>query len=207
MLAYYLMNNREFPQECFDNFEEWSKSCIQKWDTYQHSRSVLLKKLANEKSYFIDELIKKDALPLENGELFAKELMTLDRFERRNIASDLFEIVDRYQNTPNCLARRHYIINDILFLFIYYSHDKTEKEKDCILQLAQEVYAYKFRPNKVLLLAATDNLEQWKFGLFETQKEDTTDEQRKHYDRIIDVLGWFKNTQKIYKENKEYPDE
>lgn len=92
LLAYYLMNNRCFPQECYNgDFDEWSKSCVGKWNTYMASRSVILKKLADEKSYFIDELIKNDVLPLENGESFAKELMTLDRFERRNIASDLLK--------------------------------------------------------------------------------------------------------------------
>ncbi|MBV5283881.1 MAG: 30S ribosomal protein THX [Paludibacter sp.] len=208
LLAYYLMNNREFPQECFNgNFEEWSKSCIGKWDTYLYSRSVLLKKLADEKSYFIDELIKNDALPLEHGELFAKELMTLDRFERRNIASDLFEVVIKYQTIPDCLARRHYIINDILFLFVYYPPNKTEEEKDLILQKAQEIYAYKFNPNKVLLLAATNNMQQWKFGLFETQKAEPTEKQKKYYDIMIKKFGWFKELQEIHKENKEYPDE
>lgn len=208
LLAYYLMNNREFPLECFNgNFEEWSNSCVGKWETYLSNRSVLLKKLADEKSYFIDELIKNDVLPLENGELLAKELMTLDRFDRRNIASNLFEIVDQYQDVPDCLARRHFIINDILFLFIYYPPNKTEEEKDAILQKAQEIYAYKFRPNKVLLLAATNNMNQWKFGLLGTQKAEPTDKQKEYYDKMIDSFGWFKDVQEIHKENKEYPDE
>jgi ribosomal protein L30 len=209
LLAFYLMNAREFPKECYNNsFEEWSKICIGKWEQYLSSSSVFLKKLADKKSYFIDELVKNDVLPLVDGELLAKELMTLSRFERRNIAANLFEIVKKYQCENDYFARRHTINdNNTMFLFVYYPPNKTEAEKDELLKITQEIYAYKFHPNKIILLAATNQLKQWKFSLFETQNTDPTNEQQEYYDKLIEYFGWFKSIDEYHKENKEYPDE
>lgn len=74
------------------------------------------------------------------------------------------------------------------------------------MKKTQEIYAYKFRPKKVLLLAATNDIQQWKFGLLETQKEEPTGDQKRYYDKMITQFGWFKELQEILKENKEYPD-
>lgn len=134
LLAFYLMNNREFPEECFNgNFEEWSKSCNGKWDAYLKNRSVLLKKLADEKSYFIDDLIKNDVLRLEHGEKFAKELMTLSRFERRNIANNLYEMLQKYQGTENDFSRRHHIAENgtCFYMFTILQKKKVKMLMPC----------------------------------------------------------------------------
>ena len=212
LLAYYLMNNREFSQECFSgNFEEWTISCNGNWDTYLSSRSVLLKKLADEKSYFIDELIKNDVLPLEHGERFAKELMTLSRFERRNIANNLYEMLQKYQGTDNDFSRRHHITeNGTLFLYVYYPPKEKSEDVDAMLDRAAELYGYKYQPKRVLYLGVTDNLKQWKFGLTEFKDdefENLTKGQIEFYENVIAKAGWFSNMKITQVENKEYPDE
>lgn len=212
LLAYYLMNNREFAQECFSgNFEEWTKTCNGKWDTYLSSRSVLLKKLADEKSYFIDELIKNDVLPLEHGEKFAKELMTLSRFERRNISNNLYEMLQRYQETENDFSRRHHITeNGTLFLYVYYPSKEKSENVDAMLGHAAELYGYKYQPKRVLYLGVTDNFKQWKFGLTEfkdNEFENLPKGQIEFYEKVIAKTGWFSNMTITQVENKEYPDE
>ena len=212
LLAYYLMNNREFPKECFDgNFEEWTKSCKGKWNTYLSSRSVLLKKMADEKSYFIDELIKTDVLPLEHGEKLAKELMTLSRFERRNIANNLHEMLQKYQGTENDFSRRHHIAdNGTLFLYVYYPFKEKSENVDAMLGHAAELYGYKYQPKRVLYLGVTDDFKQWKFGLTEFKDdefENLSKGQIEFYEKVIAETGWFSNMTMTHVENKEYPDE
>ena len=207
LLAYYLMNNREFAQECFSgNFEEWTKTCNGKWDTYLSSRSVLLKKLADEKSYFIDELIKNDVLPLEHGEKFAKELMTLSRFERRNISNNLYEMLQRYQETENDFSRRHHITeNGTLFLYVYYPSKEKSENVDPMLGHAAELYGYKYQPKRVLYLGVTDNFKQWKFGLTEfkdNEFENLPKGQIEFYEKVIAKTGWFSNMTITQVENK-----
>lgn len=212
LLAYYLMNNRKFSEECYHGkFEEWSKSCKGKWDTYLGSRSVLLKKLADGNSYFIDELIKTDVLPLEHGEKIAEILMTLGRFERRNIANNLFEMVDKYQGTENDFSRRHHVDeNGTLFLYVYYPPNQSSKGVDKMLGHAAELYGYKFNPKRVLYLAATENMRQWKFGLTEfgdDEFENLSLDQIDFYEGVIKNIGWFSNMTISHVENKECPDE
>ena len=212
LLAYYLMNNRGFPEECYNGkLEQWTKSCKGRWNTYLNSRSVLLKKLADGNSYFIDELIKTDVLPLEHGEKIAEILMTLARFERRNIANNLFEMVGRYQGTENDFSRRHHIDeNGTLFLYVYYPPNQSSKDVDETLGHAAELYGYKFNPKRVLYLAATENMRQWKFGLTEfgdTEFENLSQGQIDFYEGVIKNIGWFSNMTMTHVENKEYPDE
>lgn len=203
LLAHYLSNARDFKKELYINFEEETSKLKGKWEIYDKDKQVLLKRLEDEKSYFIDELIKNDVLKLTNGELLAKELMTLSRFERRIIAQNLFEIVNKYQNEKDFLARRFTTYNDIGFLFIYYPIERPQNEIDKILELAQQIYAYKYDCKKLVLLAASLGLKQWKFGLF--QSTEVTSEAKIYLEKLIKAFGWFTSEMVINRNIKEYP--
>lgn len=203
LLAHYLTNARDFKKELHINFEEESSKLKGQWEIYDKDKQVLLKRLEDEKSYFIDELIKNDVLKLYNGELLAKELMTLSRFERRIIAQNLFEIVNKYQNEKDFLARRFARYNDVGFLFIYYPIERPEVEIDKMLELAQQIYAYKYSCKKLVLLAASSGLKQWKFGLFESTE--VTPEVKIYLEKLIISCGWFKSEMVIKRNIKEYP--
>ncbi|PKB42258.1 hypothetical protein AX016_0422 [Cellulophaga sp. RHA19] len=205
LLAQFLMNKREFSNELIADFENETESLKTKWDSYIQSKSVFIKKLEDEKSYFIDELIKNDVLKLPNGELLAKELMTLSRFERRIIAQNLFEIVEKNEDKADFLARRFLKYNGIGFLFIYYPIEKTQEEIDFILQKAQELYAYYHNSNKVVLLAASKGLKQWKFGLF--QATELNEQIENYLQELAKTFGWFQNEKRTERIIKEYPDE
>lgn len=204
LLAHYLTNAREFKKELNENFENETNSLNGKWESYNNDRQVFLKRLEDEKSYFIDDLIKNDVLKLSNGELLAKELMTLSRFERRIISQNLFEIVEKYQNEDDFFARRFAIYNGVGFLFIYYPAERNQTEIDTILKLAQEIYAYKYNCEKVVLLASNKGMKQWKFGLFNSTK--VTKQAKEYLENLIQKFGWFTNVQVINRNIKEYPE-
>jgi hypothetical protein len=205
LLAHFLMNKREFSNELISDFEKETESLKNKWDSYLQNRSVFIKKLEDEKSYFIDELIKNDVLKLPNGELLAKELMTLSRFERRIISQNLFELVEKNQNRDDFLARRFTKYNGIGFLFIYYPIEKPQEEIDFILKKAQELYAYYHNSSKIVLLAASKGLEQWKFSLF--QASVLNDEIENYLQELAKNFGWFQNEKRTARIIKEFPDE
>jgi hypothetical protein len=205
LLAHYLMNVRTFSQKLSDDFENETKLLVDNWEKYTQNKSVIFKKLVDEKSYFIDDLIKKDVLKLANGELLAKELMTMSRFERRIISTHLFEIVTKYQHNDDFLARRYTEYNGIGFLFIYYPIEKTQQEIDLVLDLAPELYANQHNIKRIVVLGASKNMKQWKFRLFEAAEQDA--EGKKKLDKIAKDAGWFKNEKRIEREIKEYPDE
>jgi len=205
LLASYLMNKREFPTEIIDNFKEGTKSIRNKWKVYLNNRSVILKKMAEEKSYFIDQLVKNDVLKMPDGESLAKELMTLDRFERRRIARNLYEIVEKYEDKDDFIARRFVEYNSVGFLFIYYPIEKTQEEINLLLEKAMELYSYFHNSNKIVLLAASKGLKQWKFSLFKAFE--VTPEIEKYMIKLANVLGWFKNEKRTIQQEFEYPDQ
>lgn len=205
LLASYLMNKREFPVEIVKDFNLGTHSIKNKWQEYLNNRSVILKKLADEKSYFIDRLVENDVLKMPGGELLAKELMTLDRFERRRIAKNLYEIVEKYEDKDDFVARRFTEYNNVGFLFIYYPIEKTQAEIDFLLKKAMELYSYFHNSKKIVLLAASKGLKQWKFSLF--LANEVTPEIEKYMRKIANIFGWFKDEKKIINNEAEYPDE
>ena len=204
LLASFLMNKREFPDKILKDFKFGTQSIKNKWQDYLNNRSVILKKLADEKSYFIDRLVKNDVLKMPDGELLAKELMTLDRFERRRIARNLYEIVEKYEHIDDFVARRFTEYNNVGFLFIYYPIEKPQEEIDFLLKKAMELYSYFHNSKKIVLLAASKGLRQWKFSLFIANE--VTPEIEKYMRKIADIFGWFKNEKRIIQNESEYPD-
>ncbi|WKL50470.1 hypothetical protein Q1W71_12015 [Flavobacterium pectinovorum] len=205
LIAQYLMNAREFPEELLKDFENFTKSLQGKWQRYHANKDVILKKIEEENSYFIDRLVKTDVLPLENGELLAKEFMTMSRFERRIMANSLFELVNKYEGNQDVLARRYTVFNGIGFLFVYYPIERDEKEIDAILFSAQQLYSYFKKDNKIVMLAASRGMKQWKFGLF--QATEMTDGAEKYLQALALQFGWFQNEKRVERNIKEYPNE
>lgn len=205
LLAYFLMNNREFYEELYLDFENQTKKLKNHWEKYNSNRSVFLKRLANERSYFIDDLIRVDVLKLDDGELLAAELMTLSRFERRLIANNLFEIVDKYRNKNDFLARRFMKYNGVGFLFIYYPIERPQEAINFITQKALQLYSYFHKANKIVLLAAAQNMVQWKFGLF--LASEITPKIELQLIKTAKDFGWFQNEKISETYIDEYPDE
>jgi hypothetical protein len=205
LIAHYLMNAREFPEALIKDFENFTKSLQGKWQKYHANKDVLLKKLEEEKSYFIDHLVKTDVLPLKDGELLAKEFMTMSRFERRIMANNLFELVNKYEGQEGILARRYTVFNGIGFLFIYYPIEKEQKEIDAILFSAQQLYAYFKKNDKIVMLASTRGMKQWKFGLF--QASEITEIAENYLQNLAAQFGWFQNEKRIERNITEYPNE
>lgn len=205
LLASYLMNKRIFPAELFLAFEDQTLKLKDEWQNYISNKSVILKKLADEKSYFIDELIRNDVLKLDGGDLLAAELMTMSRFERRIVANNLFEVVGKFQDKDDFLARRFASYNGVGFLFMYYPIERPQQEIDYITQKAMELYSYFYNTSKIVLLAAAKDLVQWKFALYESST--LTPEIESYFKEIAKQFGWFKNVEIISKDVKEYPDE
>lgn len=206
LLGHFLMNKRSFSDDLFQDFEKETEQLKGKWEEYLENRSVLLKKLEDEKSYFIDKIVKEDILHLENGEELAKELMTLSRFERRIMATQLFSIVEKYRDKKGVLGRLYTEHNGIGFLFLYYPPEQSEKEVDLVVnEIAPKSYACKHNVKKVVVLACTKDLSQWKFGLYVAG--DLDENEKKKLEHFWDKAGWFKDEKKRETEYKEYPNE
>lgn len=139
-------------------------------------------------------MVKENILPMQDGELLAKKFMTMSRFERRVLANNLFELVTKYENEKDFLARRFTVFNGVAFLFVYYPIERTQKEIDQILLYAQQLYAYYKNTDQIVLLAASKGIKEWKFGLF--QSTEITQDAEKYLKALSKQLVWFQNEKK-----------
>ncbi len=207
LLSEFLVNVRSFPfSQDNPDIREINLNLAGGWETYNNSKPVKLKREADRASYFIDDLVKNDILKLPNGEVLARELMNTGRTERRLLAKSLFDLVAKFENKGDVLARRYSVYNGIGHLFIYYTPDQKQENIDWVIQRAMELYAYKrdFKETEIIVLAATQGLKQWKFGMYQANP-DISAEERKLLDALIEKFGWFKNIQAFVHEEKEYP--
>jgi len=205
LLAHFLMNAREFHENLIKDFPKATSDLKGKWEVYMGNKAVIRKKLENEKSYFTDKLVKNDVLPLKNGEMLAKEFMSMSRFERRIMANNLFELVDKHKDESDFLARRYTEHNGVAFLFIYYPIERSQQEIDQILLYAQQLYTYYKNARRLVLLAACKDLKQWKFGLY--LPTIVCGEGIKYLEKLRASLGWLTNEVKTEGWVKEYPEE
>ncbi|RXM43917.1 hypothetical protein [Flavobacterium sp. YO12] len=208
LLAEFLMNKRSFKMNYkAEHVKEIQMNLSGSWNKYEKSEQLLRKRKADEISYFIDKMVKRDILHLPEGETLARELMNLGRTERRMLTKSLFDLVKKHEGEPDTFARRYSAYNGIGHLLIYYPADVPEEETDSFIQLAMALYAYKtaYREKEIICIAATDGVKQHKFGMFQAFPPIPAETARL-YDSIISDLGWFTSMQVLYYEEKEYPD-
>ena len=208
LLAKFLTNARRFPIDYGSSeFKEMISNLEGAWANYALSNKVKLKREANKVSYFIDDLVQSDILKLPNGEILARELMNLGRIERRQLAKSLFSLVAKYEKEDEILARQYSEYNGIGHLLIYYPPNQKEEEVDWIIQRAMEIYSFKtnFCEKEIIVIAATNGLKRWKFGMFKAEPPITI-EAKKYLDKLIEDFGWFKDMHAYRHEEKEYPD-
>jgi len=207
LLALFVTNARAFPVSTDTDGKLSMSGCTGAWDKYKASEAYHYRQAHDSSSYFIDDMVAKEVLSLPNGEALARELMNTTRFERRLLAKDLFSLVEKYQYTePDILARRYHVHNGIGYLIMYYGNGVPQNQIDEIVKLAAEVYAFQYEQKDVVAIAATDELKQYKFGLFKSFDAPPTPEATEYLNNFIKHFGWFQNEQKIEIRETEFPD-
>ncbi|MFA7253510.1 MAG: hypothetical protein WC107_03065 [Patescibacteria group bacterium] len=211
LLAYYLMNNRQFIEHL--SSKELNSLSLQidgKWKEFIKNKQLLAKKNLDKVSYFIDEFVRKEILACQNPKSvrMAQELLSFNRFERRIISKSFFEFYDRYKDSHGYkIGRRFGEVNGVGIVFIFYSSDMKEEHVNQSLSLAMDSFCIYngYKNNKMILIATTNNLSQFKYGLVENIVP---------FDRVTEKaimedakqLGWFTQLQYINWHEKEYPD-
>lgn len=211
LLATYLENDKKFPD--YFSSSEYNGGWFQLdggWEHYQKREEVILKKKHDQYSYFVDEFVRNEILNNVNDFRLniAKELLSLTRFERRIIGQGFFSLFEENKNKGDWyMARRHGKVADLLVSFIIYGKGMQPKLVDTCLELALEGYSLfeGYKTSKSLLIAANNNLTQFKFGyMSDIEAFGKEDEERIKHD--LDKLKWFQKPQLMKYSIKEYPD-
>jgi len=212
LLAHYLENKKNFPEELSSG-----KSDIivlqndGRWNDFVKSKRVLKKKELDEKSYFIDELVKHEILiaPGQGSEELAKELLSFDRFNRRMISNNFFEFYETYKENKGLnFARRYGDVDGkgIVFAFCPPGMDEAIANKLLNLTLDSFCVYSGYKSSPMIIIATTKNLAQFKIG-FIKNVQPFSKEYEKQLMEDVKKLGWFTKHTEIKTTEYEYPGE
>lgn len=210
ILAHYIVNGRGFSEQITsDKYDGMLFQIDGNWDEFI-SKQKVQKKLQDDKvSYFIDEFVKREVLPNPNEQSikFAKEILSFNRFDRRVISKILFSFIEDYNHAKGSyLARRYGEIDDTAIIFVFYTTDMTQEQVNFLLPIVIDTYAVytNYKHKKVILIGATNDCKQFKFGYDEIEPFSKEDEELTREN--IKALKWFTNINEIEFNEFEYPD-
>ena len=210
ILAHYIENDRAFSDHITsDKYDGMLFQIDGTWDEFFKKQKVQ-KKLEDDKiSYFIDEFVKREVLPNpdEQNIKFAKEILSFNRFDRRILSKHLFSFIEDYNNTRGSyLARRYGEIDGTAIIFVFYTIDMTQEQVNFLLPVVIDTYAVytNYKHKKIILIAATNNCQQFKFGYDEIEPFSKEDEELTW--KNIKTLKWFTNINEMEFSEFEYPD-
>lgn len=211
LLAYYLKFERTFPQSLYSKDYTGHVITIDGfWNEFTQDRRYIQKKELDKVSYLIDELVKREILSNEHEMSIAaaKCLLSLDRFERRIIASSLVEFHNSYYNLEGLnFARRFTQLGDTGIAFGFFPKKMEGNLVNKLLEIAMDSFIlYKnYSMDQIILIGITDDFSQIKIGFinkvakFSTKKEE---EIRKD----VKNLGWFSQHKEFKYSENEYPE-
>lgn len=169
LLAKYLEGDRKFGEYFGEDYTNMLLDIDGAWDNYLQREEVVLKKSHDKISYFIDELVEKEVL-VNNSEFnvsLARELLSLNRFERRIIGQGFFEVFKQYAGNDGWhMGRRHGKVGEILISFIVYGKSMKDEAVNTFLELALKGYSLfeGFKTAKSVLIAVNSDMSQFKLG-------------------------------------------
>lgn len=212
ILASYLMNNRSFP-EYFPS-KEYNLMFVQldgKWTEYNQRNQVKAKRKLDRKSYFLDELVKREVLTNhdDNSVELATAIFSFNRFNRRVISNNFLQFYDAYKDVKgNFLARRYADFDGVGIVFAFYPMEMPQEMVNTLLGIALDSFCVysNYKSKTMILIATTNEFKQFKMGLMKNIVP-FTKEQEEQIRKDVELLGWFKNHQEINVTEKEYPDE
>lgn len=211
ILASYLMNEHSFPE--YIHSKTYNGMFIQlegNWTEYNQRYQVKAKRDLDKKSYFLDELVKREVIinHNENSVELATAILSFNRFNRRVISNNFLEFYDTYKDTKgNFLARRYADFDGVGFVFAFYPMEIPQEMVNTLLGIALDsfcVYSH-YKSKTMILIATTNEFKQFKMGLMKDIVP-FPKEQEEQIRMDVKLLGWFTNHQEFKVTEKEYPD-
>lgn len=210
LLAYFLTNRRNFPKEWVDNENQYLILEIEgRWNQYDSHEQTQEKRKANKISYFVDELIKREVSLLPKLAVVSDYLMGLSRLQRRLFAINFFEHAIKNKNRADDFLSRRMIFDafpDASCLLLYYSSSMPTDIIDEHLNLAGEIYLYKYAEfmKKLVVIAVPKNYHPLKFGYLERHIP-FSETEISFYENAIKEFDWFTSQKFSSHHIEEYP--
>jgi hypothetical protein len=210
LLAHYFSFNRDFSSSIkSDEYTGMWLDLEGEWEEYIESKKVKAKKEEDKLSYFVDDLIKREIINLNNGDQIAKVLLSFNRFERRLFAKTFFNFYEKYNKATvkkYFMAKRYMEIKNWGIVYFIYSSDVQDNISEYAMDLAVDGFSLRtnHKMNNVFCLAVRNNMTQFKFSI--TEITPFNKEKVKQVEEDCKRLNWFQDLKKIEFNEKEYPE-
>lgn len=210
LLATFLRNDRAF-HDSFSS-KEFNGAYIQldgAWDEYQQIKKVKLKKEQDTISYFVDQFVLNEILPvgtMDTKEL-AIEMLSLNRFYRRVVAKSFFEFVSANKNNGLMhVARRYAVIENTAYLFIHFNLKAEADFVKILSELAVDAHLIHdhYKPGKLVMIGCRGFMQQFHYAYVPVAKPYP----KEYEQQVLDDckrLGWFTDMKMINNIDTEYP--
>ncbi len=210
LLAHYFLFKRDFSSIVkSDEYTGLWLDIEGEWDNYFSNKKVAAKKEEDRISYFIDNLVKREILSLENGHIFAKILFSFNRFERRMIAKTFYNFYEKFNPKASrdyFMAKRYTEVKDWGLVCFIYAEDISDEINEFAMELAIDGFAHwtKYKMKNIFCLAVRHNMSQFKFMYKEIIP--FSDEKLRQVQEDCKKINWFQNITTTPYSEKEYPE-
>lgn len=210
LLSYFFKNTRSFPDSFVaSDADGMILDLSGAWTEYKLSPKSFKKDFADSVSYFLDGFVLNEVLKYDyiEKELVAKELLSLNRLQRRAVVSDFYDFCNKIKDYPENLVHRRFVeFGDLAIVFFNFN---SGWEKEIIYRLFELIfetfaYYYKYKHKTFVLIGMTKN-PHFAFKIYKNY-ERFTSEDEKIIEANIKELAWFTDYKQQGRTVNEFPD-
>ena len=215
LLSLYLKNGREFPVSLYDeSMIIVALDLDGSWEKFQSLPEVHGRKIANDASYFVDELIHNEILPMEGSEPIARFLLSFNRLERRAIGMAFEKAIREFSLTavPGFTFRRELPFGDqTLICLLYHSSASSEIREELVrLALYRTAIERDYNMHEILVIgtheATEETVSSYQFHFaYDPKIERLEPDLEVQIRESCEILGWFTKTKSQEVRFHEYP--
>ncbi|SOU86790.1 conserved hypothetical protein [Tenacibaculum dicentrarchi] len=194
LLSYFFKNTRDFPKELYDNNGSMLLDICGAWEEFKISPKTIKKEYADKASYFVDGFILNEVLKYDysNKEDIAKELLSLNRLQRRTIGNNFFEFYGKVKGYKQGMLHRRFMEYDDLAVVLFNFHDNWNKEMIYkLFEIVFETFAYHYKyKHRTFILIGINKVPNFAFKIFKDYEKFSLEDEKTIQENIKE-LGWF----------------
>jgi len=179
------------------------------WEEFKISPMAIKKSFADKASYFIDGFVLNEVLKNEYvyKEDIAKELLSLNRLQRRAIGKGFLEFYSKTKTYSEGMLHRRFIEQADLAIILFNFYDSWEKETIYkLFELIFEAYAYYYEyKHKTFILIGINKTPDFVFKIYK-EYEKFSLEDEKTIEANIKELDWFTDYHHYSRSINEFPE-
>lgn len=211
LLGDFLYHDRRFSEQYNSDVSSNLIVLDNVWKSYLGEKRVILKKGADQASYFVDELVKREIVNMKHPSKLdlAIELLALSRFERRILGKQFYEFLEKHKDFKETVVHRRYgKVGQLVFGLLIHDDFWDKDEIELFMELAMNGYIMHddYNSQKILIVSINRSLDHFNFA-YNSEIKVFPLEYVIELRADCEKLGWFEDMKPFKVSEIEYPKE